>query len=434
MEAIIIESGIAGSVTRVELRAASFPDQRILRMIIDGLASDGTLFELTRDGEPCGALHSREPGKRNEEMMSDDNGQALPRVFSLIRASKVDQVTSQATQCDIVSNACRSLALGDPHFLDEPLGTSGYKAWFAQRPIGLSCLCNLRRGDTLIVTAIDRLGRSFIDQYTSMQVLFDCGVRIIILKGWSGHALDLKKPTDRIMLAILAWAADLEAERLSERTKEGLAYRMANGLSAGKRLFTDIQAFSADVNEIPLSEYNKLAGHFKRNLPDSQWLDQVLELLLLQRTIKLRGNAMYDFCEERGFVTRSRWQWWNGTVYVNKKGIPFRSAIQLLLKDAQLPGGAGQAAGRVQRERAGDHRRHAGHAGAEVQAEAARQRQDRAAGRLNTKGLAEELCHRLRARALTTPATSRRLRSLGLPPELSRKMVLCWDYRNTYEF
>ena len=60
-------------------------------------------------------------------MMSDDNGQALPRVFSLIRASKVDQVTSQATQCDIVSNACRSLALGDPHFLDEPLGTSGYK-------------------------------------------------------------------------------------------------------------------------------------------------------------------------------------------------------------------------------------------------------------------------------------------------------------------
>ena len=35
MEAIIIESGIAGSVTRVELRAASFPDQRILRMIID---------------------------------------------------------------------------------------------------------------------------------------------------------------------------------------------------------------------------------------------------------------------------------------------------------------------------------------------------------------------------------------------------------------
>ena len=58
-------------------------------------------------------------------------------------------------------------------------------------------------------------------------------------------------------------------------------------------------------------------------------------MLLLQRTIKLRGNAMYDFCEERGFVTRSRWQWWNGTVYVNKKGIPFRSAIQLLLKDVR---------------------------------------------------------------------------------------------------
>ena len=105
MEAIIIESGIAGSVTRVELRAASFPDQRILRMIIDGLASDGTLFELTRDGEPCHELHSREPGKRNEEMMSDDNGQALP-AFS-VSFGPAKSIKSQVRQLSVILSLMR---------------------------------------------------------------------------------------------------------------------------------------------------------------------------------------------------------------------------------------------------------------------------------------------------------------------------------------
>ncbi len=331
--------------------------------------------------------------------MSDGNGQAAHRIFSLTRASKVDQVKSQATQREIVSSACRSLALGEPHFLDEPPGTSGYKTKFAQRPMGFWCLCNLRRGDTLIVTAIDRLGRSFIDQYTSIETLFDRGVRIIILKGWSGQSLDLKKPIDRILLAILAWVADIEAERLSERTKEGLAFRRNNGVSTGKRLFTYIQCFDASCNEIPTGDFSRLKGHFKRNLPDVQWLDQVLELLLLQRTINLRGDAMYDYCAERGFVNRQGRLWWNGRVYISPKGIPYRNTIQLLLKDAHRLAVLGTLPDDYNEPRAGDHRRHAGPAGAEVQAEGPRgsRGRGRRTSPLVAGGLAEELRHRLRA-------------------------------------
>ncbi len=145
--------------------------------------------------------------------MSDDID---PRVWAMTRASTSKQVDSPAVQMEVIGRACASLSLGEPQWLHEPLGTSGRSKKFAQRPQGCFIMRTLRRGDALIVTDIERLGRNFIDQYTSIQQLFDRGVRIIILKGWGGQALDLKKATDRIMLAILAWVADVEAERVSE--------------------------------------------------------------------------------------------------------------------------------------------------------------------------------------------------------------------------
>ncbi len=56
MEAILTESGITGRLTRLELVAQSFEEERILRMLADGLVAHGTLFELSKDGVPCGAF------------------------------------------------------------------------------------------------------------------------------------------------------------------------------------------------------------------------------------------------------------------------------------------------------------------------------------------------------------------------------------------
>ena len=260
--------------------------------------------------------------------MSDD---IEPRVWAMTRASTSKQVDSPAVQMDVIGRACASLSLGEPQWLHEPLGTSGRSKKFAQRPQGCFIMRTLRRGDALIVTDIERLGRNFIDQYTSIQQLFDRGVRIIILKGWGGQALDLKKATDRIMLAILAWVADVEAERVSERTRAGLQYRRDHGLSTGKSIFTYIQAFNQEGQEIPRGEYNKLRGDYKRNLPDKLWLDQLCTLLAMQK-IGIRGNALYDHCEANEYVDRRGKQWWNSDVRINPKGIPYRNAIQTLLK------------------------------------------------------------------------------------------------------
>ena len=254
------------------------------------------------------------------------------RLYGMTRASTLGQVTSQATQQEVISRACQSLKLGTPQWLDEPPGTSGRSLKFAQRPMGIWALRNLRKGDTLIVTEMRTVGRNFIDQYQNVQTLFDRGVRVIVLKGFGGNVIDLSKSTDRLFLAILSWASDEEASRVSERTRESLRYRRDNGLAAGKKTFFYIQAYDAHGNEIPTGEYQKLAGHTKRNVPDRQWLDQLIELLLLQRHIGARGRTLYAYCAEKKFVNRAGKEWWRGTVHVNNKGYAYTNNIGIALK------------------------------------------------------------------------------------------------------
>ena len=243
-----------------------------------------------------------------------------PRTWGLTRASTLRQSESPATQREIIGRACQSLTLGEPIFLNEPLGTSGRTKRFAERSMGNYVMRTLRKGDTLVVTAIDRLCRNFIDQYTTIQILFDRGIRIIILKGWGGQAIDLKKATDRIMLAILAWVAEVEGERIAERVKEGLTHRRKNGLCVGHRAFTYIQCFSADGKEIPTGEFSKAKGHLKRNVYDTQWLDQLCELLVLQKATRAQGRVLVDYCQERKFVNRAGDEWWRGPIHCNAHG------------------------------------------------------------------------------------------------------------------
>ncbi len=48
--------------------------------------------------------------------------------------------------------------------------------------------------------------------------------------------------------------------------------------------------------------------------------------------IGIRGNSLYEYCEERGFVNRAGKAWWKGGIYINPKGKPYRNVIQTLLK------------------------------------------------------------------------------------------------------
>jgi len=264
--------------------------------------------------------------------MSENNGQSKPRVWSFTRASTAKQVESPATQRGIIEAACKSLGLGEATILDEPIGTSGRSKKFAQRPIGHYLLRTLRKGDTLVVSKLDRLGRNLRDIYDTVDTFFQRGVSVIILHGWGNRVVDLRSATDRIFLLLLAWFAEYEGERISERTKEGLAFRRNNGLATGHRFGCYIQAFDAEGREIPSNEYQKLRGDHKRNLPDTQFLDQLCELLVLQKATRANGLVLYDYCQERKFVNHSGKEWWRGTVHYSANGFPYMNAISQALK------------------------------------------------------------------------------------------------------
>jgi hypothetical protein len=52
MDVLIDTSTITDRVTRLTLTAESFQEERILRMILDGLLKEGIKFYMTRDGQP----------------------------------------------------------------------------------------------------------------------------------------------------------------------------------------------------------------------------------------------------------------------------------------------------------------------------------------------------------------------------------------------
>lgn len=267
-----------------------------------------------------------------------------PRTFGMTRASTCKQVASPATQRDMIARACESLKLGTPQFLDEPLGTSGRSLKFSQRPMGIWALRNLRRGDVLVVTEIRTIGRNFIDTYSTVELFFSRGVRVVILKGFGGNVIDLSKSTDRLFLAILAWAADEEAARVSERTKDALDHRRQNGLCAGVKAFTYIQNYRADGTPITKGEYDKKRGDYKINEPDNAHLQQLCELLALQKSLGVNGKFLRDYCKERGFVNHAGERWWDVPIRTSGHGFwwsePARSMkrVRRMAVAGDLPG------------------------------------------------------------------------------------------------
>jgi len=100
------------------------------------------------------------------------------------------------------------------------------------RPVLQQALVDLRehRADMLAVSKLDRLSRSVAD-FSAM--LADAG-----REGWHIACLDLRVDTSttmgRGMAHIAASFAQMERERISERTKEGLARVRASGKRVGR--------------------------------------------------------------------------------------------------------------------------------------------------------------------------------------------------------
>lgn len=89
----------------------------------------------------------------------------------------------------------------------------------------------LRHGDTLVITKLDRLGRSIKNLIDLAANLNERGVALRVLD----QGIDTSTPGGKMFFHIVAAIGEFEADMISERTRDGLAAARARGRVGGRR-------------------------------------------------------------------------------------------------------------------------------------------------------------------------------------------------------
>ena len=112
---------------------------------------------------------------------------------------------------------------------------------FAERMELQKAIAACSAGDVLLVAKLDRLGRTMEDCVSRVAELLDDGIHVRTLDG----RVDTKGlgKMAKLVVGILAAAAEIERELILERTAEGRERALAAGVKFGpKRKYTDGQA------------------------------------------------------------------------------------------------------------------------------------------------------------------------------------------------
>jgi len=100
----------------------------------------------------------------------------------------------------------------------------------------------VRKGDTLVVTKLDRLARSISDLVRIIETLEEKQATLRIL----AMNLDTNTPTGRLLLNLVGSVAQFEREIMLERQREGVAKAKTEGKYKGRK--PTARAKSEDVN------------------------------------------------------------------------------------------------------------------------------------------------------------------------------------------
>ena len=101
----------------------------------------------------------------------------------------------------------------------------------AQRPGFSKLVEKLETGDVLVVTKLDRLGRSALDVRATVDKLAEMGVRVHCL---ALGGVDLTSPAGKMTMQVIAAVAEFELDLLKERTHAGLDRAKAEGKTLGR--------------------------------------------------------------------------------------------------------------------------------------------------------------------------------------------------------
>ncbi len=162
-------------------------------------------------------------------------------VYSYIRVSS-DRQTTENQRFEI----CKFLSLRNikvDKWIEETV--SGIKK-VDERKLG-RLLSKMRAGDTLVVSEISRLGRNLMQIMGILNVCMEKGFKIISIK--ENYELG-----DNINSKVLAFAfglsAEIERNLISQRTKEALARRKAEGKTLGRPKGSSMRNLQGKEDEI----------------------------------------------------------------------------------------------------------------------------------------------------------------------------------------
>ncbi len=147
-------------------------------------------------------------------------------VFGYGRVSTNDQSTEN--QRLELAEAGYAIA---PKFWFADQGISG-KTPALERPQFRKLLERIREGETLVVSKLDRLGRDSIDVESTLRLLEERLVSVMVLQ--LGNT-DLTSTAGKLIRKVLAAVADMERDLLIERTQAGLARAREQGKVLGRR-------------------------------------------------------------------------------------------------------------------------------------------------------------------------------------------------------
>jgi DNA invertase Pin-like site-specific DNA recombinase len=123
-----------------------------------------------------------------------------------------------------------------------------------------TCLKVLRKGDTLIVWRLDRLGRSLKDLVDIVQALADQGIGFKSLT----ENIDTTNAGGKLVFHVFAALAEFERNLIRERTVAGLAAARARGRRGGRKAKmskSDVRKATAMLLD-PMMTKTEVAKHF----------------------------------------------------------------------------------------------------------------------------------------------------------------------------
>jgi len=197
-------------------------------------------------------------------------------VFAYIRVS-TDKQDVENQRYEILKYA-NGKKLGNVEILEETV--SGRKSW-KDRKLG-ELVEKLQKKDILIVPELSRLGRSMLEIMELLSILLRKGVELHVVKNNQILKDDLQS---KVFAMVFSIAAEIERELISQRTREALARRKAEGKPLGRPKGTRSSSLDRHYQEI------------------KEFLQKGVSISSIAKIIGKSYPTVYSYVKRRGLVS-----------------------------------------------------------------------------------------------------------------------------------